>query len=254
MKNNISAIVITKNEEEKIGECLDSLSWADEVLVIDTGSDDKTIQIATKRKAIVISFAKGGFSDWRNQGAKEAKSDWLLYVDADERVTPLLRKEILKVINSPTDIVLYAIPRRNIILGKEMKHGGWWPDHVKRLMKKEALVKWEGDLHENPVVKGELGHLVNPLVHLKHTKLSEMVEKTNKWSEIEAKLLLKSGHPKMAGWRFFRIMATELWYRLIKLKGFLDGTEGVVYAIYQMWSKFVTYGKLWEMQLNRKKK
>lgn len=254
MKNNISAIVITKNEEEKIGECLESLFWVDEVLVVDTGSDDKTIQIAIKKKAIVVSFAKGGFSDWRNLGAKEAKGDWILYVDADERVTPLLRKEILKVIKNPTDIALYAIPRRNIILGEEMKHGGWWPDYVKRLMKKDAFVKWEGDLHENPVVEGKLGHLKNPLVHIKHAKLSEMVEKTNKWSEIEAKLLLKSGHPKMAGWRFFRIMATELWYRLIKLKGFLDGTEGVVYAIYQMWSKFITYGKLWEMQLEKKKK
>jgi hypothetical protein len=254
MKNNISAIVITKNEEEKIGDCLESLSWADEILVIDTGSDDKTIEIATKKKAIVVSYSKGGFSDWRNQGAKEAKNDWLLYVDADERVTPLLRKEILRTIKNSADIALYAIPRRNIILGKEMKHGGWWPDYVKRLMRKDALDKWEGDLHENPVVKGDLGHLKNPLVHIKHAKLSEMVEKTNKWSEIEAKLLLKSGHPKMAGWRFFRIMVTELWYRLIKLKGYRDGTEGVVYAIYQMWSKFVTYGKLWEMQLEKKKK
>jgi glycosyltransferase involved in cell wall biosynthesis len=254
MKNNISAIVITKNEEEKIGECLESLSWVDEILVIDTGSDDKTIEIATKKKAIVVSYSKGGFSDWRNQGAKEAKGDWLLYVDADERVTPLLRKEILKVVKNSVKIALYAIPRRNIILGKEMKHGGWWPDYVKRLMKKSVFVKWEGDLHENPVVKGELGHLKNPLVHIKHAKLSEMVEKTNKWSEIEAKLLFKSGHPKMVGWRFFRIMATELWYRLIRLKGFLDGAEGVIYAIYQMWSKFITYGKLWEMQLEKKKK
>jgi hypothetical protein len=81
-----------------------------------------------------------------------------------------------------------------------------------------------------------------------------MVEKTNKWSEIEAKLLLESGHPKMVWWRFFRIMATEMWHRLIRLRGFLDGTEGVVYATYQMWSKFVTYGKLWEMQLEKKKK
>ena len=79
-----------------------------------------------------------------------------------------------------------------------------------------------------------------------------MVEKTNKWSEIEAKLLFEAGHPKMSWWRFFRIMATELWYRLIRLKGFLDGVEGVIYAIYQMWSKFITYGKLWEMQTERK--
>ncbi|MGB6838900.1 MAG: glycosyltransferase family 2 protein [Microgenomates group bacterium] len=252
-ENKISTIIIAKNEEEKIGECLESLSWADEVIVVDSGSTDKTVEIARKKKAKVIRYTKGGFSDWRNKGAKEAKGDWLLYVDADERVTPLLRKEILTLIKNSPDKSLYAIPRRNIILGKEMKHGGWWPDYVKRLMKKSNFKKWEGELHENPVVDGKLGHLKEPLTHLKHDNLGEMVEKTNEWSQIEARLLFDADHPKMTWWRFFRIMATELWHRLIKLKGFLDGTKGVIYAIYQMWSKFVTYAKLWEMQLNVQK-
>jgi glycosyltransferase involved in cell wall biosynthesis len=253
-KNTISGIVITKNEEEKIGGCLESLKKvADEIIVVDTGSTDETDQIAREKGAKVIK-ATGGFSDWRNKGAKRATGDWLLYIDADERIPPALRKEILEKVNNYAEIALYAIPRKNIILGREMKHGGWWPDYVKRLMRKSAFKKWEGELHENPVVEGKLEHLKNPLVHLKHTKLSEMVEKTNKWSEIEAKLLFESGHPKMSWWRFFRIMFSELWYRLIKLKGFLDGVEGVIYAIYQMWSKFITYGKLWEMQMEKERK
>ena len=90
--------------------------------------------------------------------------------------------------------------------------------------------------------------LKNPLTHLKHDNLEEMVEKTNKWSEVEAKLLFNSGHPKMSWWRFWRIMFTELMYRLVSLRGFMDGTTGIIYAIYQMWSKFLTYAKLWEMQ------
>jgi len=253
-KNKISAIVITKNEEEKISECLESLkSLADEMIVVDTGSTDKTNEIARKKGARIIKTTKGSYSDWRNKGARKAEGDWLLYVDADERVTPLLRKEILEKVGSYSDVALYAIPRRNIILGREMKHGGWWPDYVKRLMRKNAFKKWEGDLHENPIVEGKMEHLKNPLVHLKHNKLSEMVEKTNKWSKVEARLLLESGHPRMTWWRFFRIMATELWYRLFRLRGFLDGTEGVIYSIYQMWSKFITYGKLWEMQSKKKK-
>lgn len=246
----ISVIVLAKNDEKKIGDCLKSVKWADEIIVVDTGSTDKTPSIAKKRGARVVKHTKGSFSDWRNKGAKEAKGDWLLYVDTDEGVTLALRQEIVKLLNgSIVEHSAYAIPRRNFILGREMKHGGWWPDYVKRLIRKDSLKRWKGELHENPVVEGEIGHLTNPFIHKKHDNLSEMVEKTNEWSEIEARLLFESGHPKMSWWRFFRIMATELWLRLIAKKGFLDGIEGIIYAIYQMWSRFITYGKLWELQI-----
>jgi glycosyltransferase involved in cell wall biosynthesis len=249
----LSAIVIAKNEEKKITECLDSLSWADEVIVVDTGSTDKTIDIAKKKKARVVLSTKGSFSNWRNKGAREAKGDWLLYVDADERVTPKLKKEILSVINCQSPITAYAIPRRNFILGKEMKHGGWWPDYVKRLFKKEKFKKWEGELHEEPCFQGKLGHLKNPLIHLKHDNLEEMVEKTNEWSEIEARLMHQAGHPPMNILRFLGAMAREFWLRMIKEKAFLDGSKGVIYALYQVFSRFVSYAKLWEMQVQNKK-
>lgn len=247
----ISVIIIAKNEEKKIGDCFESIKWADEIVLVDSGSTDKTKQIAKKYGARIFDYKGGGYSDWRNEGLKKAKEKWVLYVDADERVTPELRNEILSLLSASQndDIAVYAIPRRNIILGKEMKYGGWWPDYVKRLYKKDKLKKWKGDLHEEPQYEGEMGHLESPLIHIKHNNLSEMVEKTNEWSEIEAKLLYDSRHPKMFWWRFFRIMGTELWFRLIIKQGFRDGMEGVIYSIYQMWSKFITYGKLWEMQL-----
>jgi len=251
-KNTLSAVVIVKDEEEKIPDCLESLSWTDEIVVIDNGSQDKTAEISEKMGAKVYYYKGGTFSDLRNEGIKKATGKWLLYVDADERVTPLLRKEIEKVIESDgseNTRVAYAIPRRNIILGKEMKHGGWWPDYVKRLFLKDVLVKWSGKLHEEPHFTGEMYHLKNAFIHLKHDNLEDMIAKTNGWSEIEARLLLESGHPTMVWWRFVRIMLTELWYRLIVLRGFLDGIEGVIYAFYQMWSRFITYAKLWEMQM-----
>jgi glycosyltransferase involved in cell wall biosynthesis len=251
----LSAIVISKNDEEKIKECLESLGFAGEIIVIDNGSSDKSFDIARKFTDKVYSLPKVGFSELRNEGLNKASGKWVLYVDTDERVTPGLRQELEKIIDNKDGMhyEAYAIPRKNIIFGKEMKHGGLYPDYVKRLYLKSSLKKWEGDLHEEPVYEGVMGHMSNPLIHLKHARMSEMIEKTNKWSEIEAKLLLDSGHPEMTWWRFPRIMLTEIWYRLIILKGFMDGIEGVIYSIYQMWSKFITYAKLWEMQRGESK-
>jgi glycosyltransferase involved in cell wall biosynthesis len=249
MKNQkVSVIVIAKNEEKKIEDCLKSVAWADEVVVIDNGSTDKTAEIAKANNAKVTTFKGGTYATRKNKGAKEASGDWLFYVDADERATPEIEKEVRKKILSDKHSV-YAVPRRNIILGREMKHGGWWPDYVKHLVRKELLTEWKGDLHEEPVYEGDLGYLENPLIHIKHDNLSEMVEKSNEWSEVEAKLLFESRHPKMAWWRFIRIMITELWYRLIRMRGFMDGAEGVIYAFYQSWYRFLVYAKLWELQL-----
>jgi len=249
MEIKLSAIVITKNEESKLYDCLESLSFADEIVVVDNGSEDNTILIAKKFTQKIYKLSKGGFSQLRNKGLEESIGDWVIYVDADERVTPELRNEIQRNIeNTNSSFTCFAIPRKNIIFGKEMVHGGWWPDYVKRLFKKDTLTRWVNELHEEPEYKGSMGHLRESLLHLKHDSLSEMVEKTNRWSEIEAKLLFESRHPKMSWWRFIRIMLSELWLRLIIKKGFLDGIEGVIYTFYQMWSRFITYGKLWEKQ------
>ena len=248
----LSVVIIAKNEEEKIADCIDSVDWADEIILIDSGSDDKTKEIAKNMGVQVFDVAGGSYDKWRNECIKYAKADWIFYIDADERVDEKLKKEIISRIsdeNSPFNA--YAIPRRNFILGREMKHGGWWPDYVKRLFRMSALKKWTGELHEEPVFDGNMCYLTNPLIHIKHKYLSEMVEKTNKWSRIEAEMLYQSNHPKMTWWRFFRIMVTELWYRLIIKKGFMDGVEGVIYSIYQMWSRFITYAKLWEMQIRK---
>ena len=243
----ISGIVLVRNEEGLIGDCLESLAWVDEIIVVDNGCTDKTIEIARDKGAKIIESLKGSFSGRRNLGAKQASGEWLLYVDVDERVTPLLKKEIEETTRNGT-CVAYAIPRRNILLGHQMKWGGWWPDFVLRLIRKDALITWEGKLHEQPKIKGTIGKLNNPLTHFSHRSLSEMVSKTNEWSEIEAKLLFESDHPKMSWWRFISIALREFWFRGVKKMGFLDGTVGVIEIIYQMFSRMITYAKLWEMQ------
>lgn len=248
----ISAILPVKNEEKAIVDCLESIKWVEEVIVVDDGSTDKTAEIANKYGAKILKFSKdGNYSDRRNVAVAMAKGDWLLFIDADERITPLLKKEILEVTDK-SQFNAYAIPRLNIIFGKKMKYGGWWPDYNKRLFVKDKFKRWSGDLHEEPEFEGSasrrIGHLKNYMIHDKNMSLSQMVDKTNRWSEVEAKLMLDARHPPMNLPRFFTAIVREFWLRMIKQMAFLDGPEGIIYALYQVFSRFVSYAKLWEMQ------
>jgi len=251
MKKKLSIIVIARNEEKMIADCLQSASWADEIILVDTGSTDKTLAIARqyRPKIIRLKAEKLEYARWRNRGLKEAQGDWVFYLDADERITPSLRAEIRKVIKT-TKKTAFAVPRRNFYFGREMHYGGAWPDYVKRLFKRDKLRRWQGRLHEEPVFEGKLGHLREALIHLTHRDLSSMLAKTSRWSKIEAELLYQAGHPPVTWWRILRIMGSEFWRRGIKLQGWRDGTFGWIEVIFQVFSRFVTYARLWEMQNN----
>lgn len=237
IKNNssISVVILYGSEPAKIlDDCRRHLKFADEIIVVDT-------------KKI-----KGSFSEWRNEGIGRASGKWVLYVDTDEEVTNNLSEEVVAIANSSDSLSAYALPRRNFIFGKEFKHGGQWPDYQKRLFRKTDFVKWEGNLHEEPRYKGEMGYLNNPLIHHKNITISQMLDKTNNWSEIEAKLLFDANHPPMNFFRFASAAIREFYLRFVRQLSFLDGTEGVIYGIYQIYSRLITYSKLWEMQLKQK--
>ncbi len=233
--SKISAILLVGGDynEKLYKKCLESVTFCDEVIKVPT----KDIP--------------GSFSEWRNWGADKARGDWLLYVDIDEEVTPELKKEILDSVESD-EFSAYAFPRKNILLGKNLTRGGWYPDYVLRLIKKEKLKGWSGRLHEQPKVEGSISHLKNTLTHVSHRSISEMIKKTNQWSRPEAQLLFESGHPPMNIFRFFTAGFREFWKRGIILGGLLDGTIGAVEVFYQTFSRLVTYTKLWEMQINKK--
>ena len=249
----LSVIIITRNEQEMIKDCLESVSgWADEIIIIDDASIDKTIDIVKKYETkVTLLSEKTDFFELRNQGLKKANGDWVFYLDADERVTPELKVEMKKVIRD-TKYVAYAIPRRNFLLGKEMRYGGWFPDYAKRLFKRNKLLRWEGRLHEEPIFTGELGHLKEPMIHFTHRDLSSMIEKTSQWSKIEADLLYQANHPPVTWWRILRVMLTEFWLRGVKKQGWRDGTVGWIEIIFQMFSRFITYARLWELQKGEK--
>lgn len=241
-KNMCSVIILAKNESARIKECISHVTWAKEVIVVDNGSTDETIHVAKQMNARVIELPGANFSELREAGAKTANGTWLLYVDADEIITKGLQEEIEKKMAS--SVPAYYISRSNVYLGKR------WPtkDKMVRLIRKDALVSWQGKLHEHPVIKGEIGDCVEPLIHNTHRTLSEMVEKTNEWSDIEAELRIHANHPKMSWWRFLRVMMTAFNDSFFKQQGWKAGTAGWVESIYQAFSMFITYAKLWERQ------
>ncbi len=247
--SKLSVVVLTKNEEPVIADCLESVKWADEIIIVDHGSTDKTLEIVKKYnvKKIINAPNESNFSDRRNLGASEASGEWLFYVDADERVTPELQNEILKV--TQEHYSAYAIPRKNIRLTKILYHGGWWPDYVLRLMRKDRLIGWEGELHEQPKISGEVGKLKEAFLHFSHRgSFEHKLQNTINWSKIEAQKMYEAGHPPMNTLRFLSAMWREFYKRMIKEKAFLDGTEGIIEAFYQVFSVFISYARLWEIQ------
>ncbi len=243
----LSGIVIAKNEERMIGDCLVSLEFCDEVTLVDSGSTDSTIQIAKEHGARMVRTAGSDYSQFRNDGLKAAKGNWVLYLDADERITPLLKNEILKVVHGPD--VVYQIPRQNIYLGREMHYGGWGHDLVIRLFPKKLLKGYSGVLHEQPKFSGDLRTLSQSMTHFSHRDLSSMLEKTLVFTAYEAQLRLKTHHPQVTPWRFVRVMLTEFYYRFIKLSAWRDGVEGIIDGLFQVFNTFIIYARVWESQL-----
>ena len=241
---NISAIIITRNEEENIKDCMRSLNFSDEVIVVDNNSSDQTKHYAKALGVKVYEIPGLDFSYLRNVGKEMAKSQWLLYVDADERISNALAEEIKVAVSNPSIFSAYRVLRQNYYFGK------LWPNEEKiiRLVRKEALIGWQGKLHETPIVAGKVGYLTAPLLHYTHRDLTSMIKKTNEWSEIEAQLRYKSDHPKMSWWRFFRVMWTAFLRSYIVEGGWKIGIVGLIESLYQAFSIFITYAKLWEKQ------
>lgn len=246
--SKISAVIITKNEEARIADCIDSVSFCDEIIIVDSDSEDRTVDIAKRMGAKVFTFSSNNFSEMRNIGLKESLGDLILYVDADERVTWELRNAITDLTKSNGRVGKlngYFVKRKNFYFGNHE-----WPsiEKLERLFRKDALIRWYGELHESPTVDGKIGELDGFLLHYTHRNLTVMLEKTITWSEVEARLRLKARHPKMTWWRFLRVMITAFFDSYVRQKGWKVGTVGLIESIYQAFSAFITYARLWEMQ------
>jgi glycosyltransferase involved in cell wall biosynthesis len=249
--SKISTVIIARNEEKMIEDALDSVSFCDEIIVIDNNSTDNTKKIAEKKNAKVYDVNSNDFSFLRNYGLEKSSSEWILYLDSDERVSEQLQSSIKKVVSNGSEYSAFFLKRKNYYFGKNE-----WPqiEKLERLFKKQNLKKWKGQLHESPIIEGSIGELDGYIFHFTHRDLDSMLNKTIEWSSTEALLRYNSGHPQMTWWRFPRVMITAFLSSYIKQQGFRAGAVGLMESVYQAFSIFITYAKLWELQHNAKLK
>lgn len=274
MEKQLTVIIHTRNEEENIKECINSARLVtSKIIVIDMESTDKTKEIAESMNVAVKSFPFSRYVEpARKYGIGQAKTDWVFILDADERMTEALAKEINTIISNSqfpnqhqsshqkhnlqtTNYKLrtaFRVPRKNIFGKKKwLKHGGWWPDAQIRLLNKKYLKEWPERIHSTPVFEGEIGQMNEAFLHYFHGDITKMVEKTMTYEEIEAQLLYEAGR-QVSTVTFFRKFAGELFRRLILKRGFLDGTYGIIESFYQAYSKTITYLYLFEKYQHEK--
>jgi glycosyltransferase involved in cell wall biosynthesis len=223
----LTAVVLTRDEAGHLADCLRSLAWCDERLVVDSGSTDGTVELARRQGVTVVTHPFENYSRQRNFALAQVATPWLLFVDADERVPSALAQEIGRTLGAP-QADGYWLPRRNVFWGHPMQGGGWWPDHQLRLLRVEAS-HYDPDraVHELAEVDGPTAALDSPLEHLNYESPEEFRAKQRAYAGLEAQ------HRRATGWRFRRRqLATmplrELWRRYVALGGWRDGLTGLV--------------------------
>lgn len=249
----LAIVIVAFNEEDVIKEAILSCrDISDKILLVDSVSSDSTREIAKKLGVEVLIHTFKDFSDQRNYAIDNVDTDWVLYLDADERLTEEFKKELKNIISNydlKDDIGGYYIRRKTFYYGKD-----WgFTDRVQRLFFREKFVEWYGVVHETPKIHGKFGNISSPILHFTHRNLTQMVSKTNKWSEYESSLRFRADHPEMSVLRFIKIIFEAFFASYIKQRGIKNGTKGLIEAIYQSFSMFITYAKLWEKQRLKKK-
>ncbi len=245
----VTAIIPTFNEEKHIAAAITSVSFADEIIVIDSFSTDKTAKIA---KSLDVNFMERQFDDFssqKNYAISKSKNEWIFILDADERVTPELKKELQETIKSNNDVVAYWIYRTYHFMGKKIKYSGWQRDKVIRLVKKEHC-KYDGKLvHEEIETSGKVAFLKNKLEHYSYNGFDHYISKLNKYAWFQAKELQKRGkRPNL--FHFLVKPPFRFFSHYIINLGFLDGLPGFMIAILQAYAVLTRYVKLWLLNKN----
>lgn len=245
----VSAIVITRDEAHNIRDCLSSLAFARELIVVDSGSTDGTVALAREAGARVLETPDWpGFGPQKNRALDAATQPWVLSIDADERVPPGLRDEILAVVRAGEgEPAAWDMPRRSSYCGQDMLHSGWYPDRVLRLFRRGSARFSDDLVHERLIAQGPVGHLRNDLQHASFPHLESVLDKVNRYSTAGARRLQASGRRGSIA----RAVASGLWafFRTYVLqRGFLDGRMGFLLAVSNAEGTYYRYVKLWLLQ------
>lgn len=243
----LSVVIITKNEQASIRRCLESVKWADEIVVLDSGSTDNTVNICREYTAHVHQTDWPGFGAQKNRALGYATGDWVLSLDADEWVTAKSRAELEHTVAQRQDAAAFRLPRLSSFCGRFMLHSGWWPDHVVRLFRRGTARFSDDAVHERVLVDGKIGTLQEPLMHETFVDLDELLRKMNNYSTLSAQEMHRAG--KRSGLAMAVVRAAWAFVRTYFLRGgFLDGREGFMLAVATAEGTYYRYVKLLLLQ------
>jgi glycosyltransferase involved in cell wall biosynthesis len=246
----LSVIIIALNQEANIGDCLASVRFADELVVVDTGSTDRTVELARAGGARVVATAWRGFAGTKNFALDQARGDWVFSLDTDERVAASLKCEIEAVVQADGPLNGYRVPRKNYFAGRWIRHLGWYPDYTLRLWRRGQGRFRDREVHEEVEVAGKVGRLKTPLDHYSYRNLEEYAARQERYARLAAREMFKQGRRPRPGERWWRPFFTFLRLYFLK-KGFLEGALGLALARHGSRYNFLKYHYLQE--LNRGK-
>ena len=250
----LSVVIITFNEQANLPRTLESVKWADEIIVVDSQSTDRTVEIASAFGAKVFVEPWKGFAAQKNSAINKATCEWVLSIDADEVVPSDLRLEIQKALAESNDAASpdgYWMPRMNYILGRWMRHGGYWPDHKLRLFRRGKGHLPDRAVHETIHVDGKLGFLREPLFHEPYPDLETYIEHMDRYSSLGATMAVEKGQGSFSVMNIAIRPAWTFFYNYVVRLGFLDGREGLLLHLYHSVYVSWKYAKAWEMEKKR---
>lgn len=243
--SRLSITIIALNEEANIVPCLESVSWADEIVVVDSGSTDRTLELARAYTERIFTTDWQGFAGTKNYALEQARLDWVFSLDTDERVPPALKEEIQAVVRADGPLTGYRVPRKNYFGGRWIRHLGWYPDYTLRLFRRTQGRFREREVHEEVVVEGPVGVLKTPLEHYTYTGVSDYVIRMERYARLAAKQLAKQGRRPYPGELLWRPFFTFLNLYFLR-RGFLEGPPGFTLAVLSSMYNFLKYQYLRE--------
>ena len=249
MREKISACITAGNEEKNIRRCLESVRWVDEIIVVDSFSLDRTAEICKEYTKLVYEHKWLGYIGQKNLIKSLASNPWILFIDADEEISPELRDEILNEFSNGAcaNFDAYECPRMVKYLGKWIKHGDWYPDFKLRLFQKDKGLCGGQEPHDRTIVDGPVKQLQNNIYHYTYTDIGDQIATINNFSGISAKADYNEGRSLRISDLLFRPLFRFLRCYFLKL-GFMDGLQGLIIACNVSYGVFVKYAKLWELQ------
>ena len=241
------------NEEKNLARCLESVKWADEIIVVDSQSTDATVSIAEEFSARIYSPVWRGYGPAKRHGVEHANSEWILSLDADEQLSDSLAEQIREIVNSPGGLDGYCVRRKTQFLGRWISHCGWYPDYVLRLFRKSAGNFNEAEIHEKVEIAGSTGKLNGEILHYCYPDLDHYFIKSNRYTSIGARQAFDAGRKSGLFALVIKPPISFIAHYFVR-RGFLDGYEGFVLSVLSAFAVFVKYAKLRDLYRQERKR